>query len=160
MDISGMKNSIDTANGGYTFTMYVDAGTKLIRQLHFPDTTDPVNNYLNLGLNYTGGSAYPFVLSGHLKDGSDTTDYKLTATLDTGTNKGSLSFNFGGTTSGSKYTVSGNADFTPSNKSITVTAPSGAKSLTELMGSLGRGGSGVAPANPYTANSSLFTLTQ
>lgn len=140
MNIPEINKSIDAAKADYTFTMYIDAGTKLIRQLHFTDPSDPTNNYFNVGLQYTGGDEYPFVLELHAKDGKDKGNGKLTLTLNTATNKLSLELKSGGSVGDTPFSFTLNFAVTPTNKDVKVTAPTGAKPIMELLNSFNLGG--------------------
>ena len=163
LNISTVANSVSTNKSTYTFDMYIDAKTKLIHQVHFSDATDPINNYVNLGLNYTGGSSYPFSVKFNAKSGSTITTATVTATLDTTTSKISGNFNLNVNDATSPVTLSANFTATPTNDTLTVTAPKNAVSLNTVLGKLGLNSSMFTSPllnSGTTTGSGSFTLSQ
>jgi hypothetical protein len=140
MAIDDMVKSIDRADGNYTFTMYVDTGTKLIETVHFPDSSSGTPaSYLELGLHYTGGSSYPFVLKLSGDEGDSSFTGTLTMTLNTDTKVVAFKVNltFGDHADSGVFTA--NLTFRPSNQQLHLTTPAGAQSITDLVQSLGLG---------------------
>jgi len=123
-----------------TFTMYVDAKTKLPRVLHFIDKSE-LSNYLDLGLNYTGGGAYPFTFKIRTKDGGTVTTADATFTLNTTTNQisGQATLNEDGD---NPIKVVATLSSKPNNSTEQITAPTGAKSINDVLNGLGLGSNG------------------
>jgi len=135
LDMDSLKTAVDTAKPGYTFDVWVDAKTKLIQSVAFTDPSDS-SAVFTLTQNYTGGSSYPFALAyqGKGADGS-TQSVSVQLTVDTTTNKETVVATM--TSDSSK----GNLTFTvtPSTSAVQVTAPTGAKSVADLLSELGLG---------------------
>ncbi len=136
LDVSSLKTAVDGAKANYTFDMWVDTKTKLVQSVQFGDVASPGSTF-TLAQNYTSGTSYPFTFSyqGKLTDGT-TESSSLKLTVDTATDKetGVVTMNAGSTKLGLNFTV------TPSTKGVDVTAPTGAKSVADLLSGLGLGG--------------------
>jgi hypothetical protein len=143
IDLDDVKSSIDDMKDGYTFDMWVDAETKLVHMLQFREPEDPTSTF-TLAQNYTGGDDYPFEMTlGAMADGqSNTASIKMNLNKKTDVVTGDLSLKAGESTGSFKFTV------TPSNKKLTVTAPTGATSAMELYNRLSSG-SVVSPATSF-----------
>jgi hypothetical protein len=161
LDFKSLEASIKNAKSDYTFDLWADTKTKLVSSLQFTDPKD--NSKLTIGQNYTGGTTYP--LSLEVSDSPDSNG-KFNLSVDTKTHKYVLDFT---TTPGTKAkdgaTVTGNFTITPSNDSVSATAPSGAKSINDVLNQLGLGGLLDSAAADQTDSASLddnsvFTLTQ
>ena len=160
LDLADLQKSIDSAKSNYTFTLYVDTKTKLIHKLHFPDASNPVNSWFETGLGYTGGSKYPFFLTIYQKEGSTVTNVKLQFTLDTSTNE--IVADIGGQETGDgSVKVNLHGTFKPSNSTVQVTAPAGAKPIVQVLQSLGLGDLLGATTPTASANpASIYGGTQ
>jgi hypothetical protein len=139
LQLDEAKKSVDKAKSDYTFNMYVDAKTKLIHKVHFADTKDPANNYFELGLNYVGGSRYPFVFDVHGKEDGSTDVAHMAMTLDSSTNQIDVQMN-GSSKSDTTTNFTLKMTAKPTNDTLNVTAPKGAKSVMSVLNSLGLGG--------------------
>jgi hypothetical protein len=139
LQLEDAKKSVDKAKSDYTFNMYVDTKTKLIHKVHFADTKDPANNWFELGLNYVGGNKYPFVFDFHGKEDGSTDVAHMAMTLDSSTNKIDVQLN-GSSKSDTTTTFTLNMTAKPTNDTLSVTAPKGAKSIMSVLNSLGLGG--------------------
>jgi len=161
LDLSSLLKSIDTANGNYTFTMYVDAKTKLVSDLHFKDPKS--SDYIEIGQHYTGGSTYPFSFKMvSTTDPSLSGTLTLNATLNSSTNVLNFDAGFDGKDSSkSPVTVTFKANMVPSNDTVNITAPAGATSVLDLLKTLNLGsllgGSNTGSGTDVTLP---FTLTQ
>jgi hypothetical protein len=139
LQLDEAKKSVDRAKSDYTFNMYVDTKTKLIHKVHFVDTKDPANNYFELGLNYVGGSKYPFVFDLHGKEAGSTDVAHMALTLDSSTNQIDVQLT-GSSKSDSTTTFTLNVTAKPTNDTLNITTPKGAKSVMSVLNSLGLGG--------------------
>lgn len=149
---------VDQLSSNYTFTLYVDAKTKLPHSVHFPVNKDSSVKYYDLGLNYTGGNSYPFTLKAQANDNGTVTNFTLSFTLHTDTNKIDLGANVDVTSgSGGKTQISGTFAVTPSNTPVNVSAPAGAKPLNEVMQSFGLNGSDLSGLSDNSSATDLFT---
>ena len=134
--------------------VWVDAGTRTIQTVRIHDANDPADNYLDVGLNYTGGSKYPFMIGMHNKKGAAVSTLALTTTLDTKAHSLALVGTYASTGGSSKPTqLSLSATVQPSNDAVNVTAPSGAKSLVQLLNGLGLSDALVPGSKPATKTS-------
>ncbi len=147
---------VDSLDGNYTFTMYVDAKTKLPHAVRFPDAS-VTSNYLQLGLNYTGGKSYPFTLRLQTSSGDAPVLLTATATLDTATNKLNVAASLD-ISSSSPLKMDATFTTVPSNQPVHVTAPSGAVPITQVLAQLGLTPTGLSSSSSMPDTSSLFSL--
>ena len=162
-DLSSLIDSIDKADGNYSFTMYVDAKTKLIDVLRFKDPK--TSDYFEIGQAYSGGSVYPFSFKYvSTSDPQDAGTIELTAKLDSAANTVTFGANLDAKESGSPLTFKLDAEVTMDNDTIHVTAPAGAKSVMEIYQQLGLDSFVGATGIPSSATDGSmlpdFTLTQ
>lgn len=124
-----------------TADVWVDKRTKLPHVVRVSDK-DNNENWVELGQDYQGGDEFPMSLKLRSKEKSQTVEVDAKMAVNTKTDAASLNgtFSFKG---GSGKDVSGkfSLKFTPSDSSsIKVEKPEGAKSIVELLNSLGLGG--------------------
>ncbi len=157
MNLDALHDSINSANGKYTFDIWANKGTKLISKVAF---TDPKSkDVVAISQDYTGGSKYPLGLSFSGKnDAGDQEKGALNITLDSATNKVAVTFSDNTKSSDGTTNVSGNFNVTPSKSPVTVVAPKGAKSVIDILNSYGLGGL-VSGASPSSASSSPVDST-
>ncbi|HEX4773979.1 MAG TPA: hypothetical protein VH234_00480 [Candidatus Saccharimonadales bacterium] len=135
-----MEDSAKNIKSSDTFDLWADVNTRLVYKIRVNDSSqkNPAANYVDIGLDYKGGSSYPFFISGQSKDSSSTGSGSLVITLNSQahsvgvkanlTSTGSLPFNF-----------NANLTFTPSNTVPTISAPAGAVPLSQVLDQLGLG---------------------
>lgn len=147
---------IDSLDGNYTFTMYVDAKTKLPHAVRFPDASD-MRNYLQFGLNYTGGKSYPFTLRLQTNGIDTPVVFTATATLDTSANKLSIvaSLDISGS---SPMKIATSFTTVPSNQAVQVAAPSGAVPIAQVLAQLGFSSGATSGSSSMFDTSNLFSL--
>jgi hypothetical protein len=160
LDLTQMQKDVDNLKGSETFRLYVDAKTKLVSRLEFTDRSD--NSTFFITQNYTGGSVYPFSVG---ISGSPESNGTLRFQLDTKTNTYTFDLSMTpGTkaTGGESVTATAHLSVKPTNDNVKVTAPAGAKSITNVLNELGLSGGTSEPAadNVAADGESLFTLTQ
>jgi hypothetical protein len=139
LNIASLQSKINSASGNYAFDMWANTKTKLVAKVSFTDPSDK-STIFSVSQSYNGGTTYPisFGLTG--KDSSGNAEAaNLTLSLDTSTNKANLTFSDNTSSSSGMTNVSGNMSFAPSNKPVQVTAPKNAKSLSDILVSLGLG---------------------
>jgi hypothetical protein len=137
LDIASLQKSVASANVNYTFDVWIDAGTKIASAIQLTNPNDK-GAIFTLSQNYTGGTSYPLSLEYRSKDASngDMQDAGLLLTVDTASNK----------ISGNLISAEGSANtilnfaLTPSNTSVNVTAPMGAKPIAGILNQLNLGG--------------------
>lgn len=112
-----------------TAEVWVDMGTKLIRNIRFTDE-DNDKNIFDISLLYEGGDVYP--LRFKVSEEESNTDATVTITLDTAAD--SVEFAVDMTVENS-VDFSGSFKVTPHNEPVDVQKPEGAKSINELFGS-------------------------
>lgn len=134
MNFSSLQSDIRNAKSNYTFDLWADTSTKLVTKLSFTDPSDS-SSVFTVSQGYTGGTQYPFTISLTGKDNGTPSNGSLGLTIDTKTQKTAVTFS--GTASDT--TVTGNLSITPSNNTVTVTAPTGAESIIDVLNSLGLG---------------------
>lgn len=137
LNLSSLQDSVAKQSGNYTFDLWVDTKTKLPHTLQFVDPSDKTSSF-TISQNYTGGTSYPFAFGFTGKDATsgDAQNLGLNITVDTSTNKvsGKLAV-----TQGTTANVSATFDITPSQQSVQVTAPAGAKPIANIIAALGLG---------------------
>jgi hypothetical protein len=156
INIDNMKSSVKDAKADYVFDMWVDTKTKLIHSLQFASTSgDPAT--FTIAQNYTGGDDYPFQLTTTSKVGGQTTDSRMKFNINKKTDKvnGEISIK-----EGSDFSGTLTFDISPSDKSLDVQAPSGAKPLMDVLNQFGLGGtlSGLEAGNSAAAIEGLSSL--
>jgi hypothetical protein len=162
MATADLKKAVDDANGKYTFTMYVDAQTKLISALHFKNPSS--SDYFEITQGYTGGSSYPFGFKMvATSDPSLKGTLTLNASINTTNDVTKVDANFDGTDGGhSPVTFKFNGSSTPSKDTVHVDTPTGSKPLMDVIKSLHLDGlfGGASGQSGGTASDLPFTLTQ
>lgn len=135
---SDLEKSTDQIKTSDTIDVWADTGLRLIYKVRISDPTDnPAQNFVDIGLNYKGGSSYPFFISGRFK-GSNPGTFSVVATLDSQAN--SLKTVITANTTGDNATkVQGNFTLAPSTTKLSISAPANAKSVTDVVHSLGLG---------------------
>lgn len=152
MDLTKLENEIKDAKTDYSFDLWADTSTKLVSKLAFTDPTNS-SSVFALSQSYDGKSSqYPFAIDFTGKDDSGNPQTgTLSLAVDMQTNK--VTGTLAATTKSTDGTTTINASFdaTPSNTAVNVTAPSGAKSVTDILNELGLGG--LASGSPLTPTS-------
>ncbi len=153
-----LQSDVKKANSNYTFDLWADKKTKLVSKISFADPSDKSTVY-SIGQNYTGGTTFPLVLGVTGKGSSGNPEAaNINITLDTRTNKANMTFTSNISSSdGSMTNVSGNASFTPSNSTVQVSAPKSAKSITDILLSLGLSDMANGNINGTTPNADQST---
>lgn len=142
MDFSTTESDIKAANADYTFDLWVDTGTRLVSKVSFtnPEGKNTPETFI-FALNYTGGDEYPFSIAFTGKDDSGSPQqFTFGGSVNTKTNKINLNMNGSTKDSSGTTTIAFDMNATPSKQGITVTAPTGAKSVNEILNELGLGG--------------------
>ncbi len=133
-----LEKSADTIKSSDTFDLWSDVSSRLVYKVRVSDKSNPATNYVDLGLNYKGGTSYPFFISGQSKDGSTTSSGSIVVTLDSKDNSVALKISIkGGGTDASTFTA--NLTFKPSSAPVAVSAPTGAEPLMQVLDDLGLG---------------------
>lgn len=135
-----LQSSADKVSSKDDFDLWVDVSKRLVYKVRIPDNSskNPAVNYADVGLNYKGGSNYPFFINAQSKDSSGLTTGSLVATLNSKDNSLNVKLAFKETGSSAS---SFNADliYEPSNNVSKISAPSGAESLSQVLDQLGLG---------------------
>jgi len=162
MGFAALEKSVTNAKSDYMFDLWADTKTKLISKIMFTDPSDTSSVFI-VTQGYTGGSNYPFGLS---VSGEDSTTHgpvkaTLNTTLDSTTNKMRATFSSSETTSNGTTASNGSFDLMPSNNAVKVNVPAKAKSITDILLSLGLGSlaGGTLPTalQGQTASPSVIT---
>jgi hypothetical protein len=126
-----------------------------VHAVKFTDPNDSSSSF-TIGQNYTGGSAYPFSFAFKDKDDSGKPESgTVNFSVDTGTHNYKLDMNATDAGTALKFDLT----LKPSNQSVKVTAPSGAKSLNDILGAV-LGGATLPSSSTPAANNDFFSLTQ
>ena len=155
LGIPALQKSISSAKTNYTFDAWADTKTKLLSSLKFTSTSDPSSSF-TISQSYTGGTKYPLGIATSDKTGTA----KLDITVDSSTNK--VNGDFAVTSTGSDASsLTGSFNVTPGNSDVSVTVPSGAVPITNVLNQFGLGGLLATPgAADTTAATDPFALTQ
>lgn len=147
--VKNINESIDKIKDSETVDVWVDAETKLLRKVRFLDNEN-AKNYFDVSLNYNGGDEYPFALTVHTDEDDSVNDMTFGITLDT--KKNTVVVKVNGTTKGDQdgsFTM--NMTIKPSNETVEITKPTGAKSVSELLGGF-MGGFGAGSDQGMTSS--------
>ncbi len=141
-----MLKSIDKLKGTGQADVWVDTGTKLIRAVRFTNHEKP-DNFFEMGLNYDGGHEFPFVVTAKSTEGAQA-EGMLNLTLDSKANtlKVVVDAKFGKDTETTALTVT--ATLEPTNETLNVTVPEGAKPWAEALDGLFGGYAPELPPSP------------
>jgi hypothetical protein len=123
-----------------TFDLWADTGQRVIYKIRVKDDKNAANNYVDIGLNYKGGSNYPFFLSGKSQDNdtSPLTTYSLSAAINTDT--GETGLKFSAKEDGTDATeVDANFSYKPSQSAPKIDKPANAIPLNQVLSDLGLG---------------------
>lgn len=136
-----LQTSADSISSKDDFDLWADTHSRLIYKVRIPGDKNPASNYVDVGLNYKGGSSYPFFIGEQSKDDSNTSSGSLIATIDPKTNSLGLQMSFKSTGSGdpNSYNFKANLTYKPTNDTVTISAPSGAEPLSQVLDELGLG---------------------
>ncbi|HWB39240.1 MAG TPA: hypothetical protein VG604_03295 [Candidatus Saccharimonadales bacterium] len=134
-----LEQDVDNAKVMRPLDIWMDTSHRLIYKVRVSDPDNPSNNYGEFGLNYTGGSSYPFFVNVYDHEtGDDNTSASFGLTLDSKTN--SMGFNLNIKDTGTdNFSFKANLNAKPSNSAPAISAPTGAKSLTTILDQLGFG---------------------
>lgn len=106
--------------------------------VRFAEKENPVSNYIDVGLDYKGGSDFPFFIAGKSKYDNDTTDVKAVINLNTDTQTTDFTLDIKATgydtgTFGMKIS------FKPTDQAVKIEKPANAKTLAQVLSELGYG---------------------
>lgn len=135
-----LQSSAGKVSSKDDFDLWVDVSKRLVYKVRIPDNSskNPAVNYADVGLDYKGGSSYPFFINAQSKDSSGLTTGSLVATLNSKDNSLAVKLSFKETGS-SASTFNANLTYRPSNSVSKISAPSGAESLSQVLDQLGLG---------------------
>lgn len=137
LQVDQMHSTINGLKGDETFDLYVDTQTKLVQSITFTDKSADSPGTLTIAQNYTGGSVYPFEISTNITGGDSPSTMDLKLSADTQTNKLTLQLNVDSKSKSDPSTLDFKASLTPTKDTVTVTAPTGAKPVLEVLQGLG-----------------------
>lgn len=124
-----IENYTKDLNESKDFDVWVDTRTKLFHKIRFTFK----EGYIDIGQDYQGGSKFPFSIVEHDKKDGVTSDFNLQATLDKDSNK--LMMKLTNVSGEEKFTM--DLSISQKNSATDIKAPSGAKSINEMLTKLG-----------------------
>lgn len=136
---TSLKESADTIKSTDTVDVWVDASQRIIYKVRFADKKKPLDNYLDVGLNYKGGDKYPFFLSGFSKTGDYESKFTLVMTLDTSNSNIDMKLDVQSGTGDEATTLGAKFAIKPSNSDYKIEKPANAKQLAQVLSELGYG---------------------
>lgn len=131
-----MIKSTDDITDSDTFDMWADAGLRSIYKIRLINEQDnPAQNYIDFGLNYKGGSTFPFFVTSKSKNESGASAFTLKADLNTKTSETAVKFEYTADATKAK------ANFTlkPSATSPKIDTPKNSVLLSQVLQQLGYG---------------------
>lgn len=141
LNVKAITRQADNVKRDTTFDVWVNAKTKLVHKIRFSDSRDSAHNYTEFGLNYGGGSEYPFFM--RIVENSDGAASLgvFNLSLNTDTNAMNFAVNAKNTPSDATQKTVMAFDFTakPSSGGVQATAPSDTISLSEALSRVGLG---------------------
>jgi hypothetical protein len=136
ISLKSAKEAVAKNKGTETFDVNVDTATKLIQSVTFTSQDKTTPGTLTIAQNYTSGDSYPFSLRVKTTGKENPSDMTLGLTANMKTNVLDLNLKgASGTNSDTTYTMV--AHILPSNDKVTITAPTGAKPVTDVLKQLG-----------------------
>lgn len=135
-DCSNFSASANSLNSSDTFQLWDNIDKRMPYMVRFSDKNNPLQNYIDFGLNYNGGTSYPFFISGTSKSNGATANLSSNITLNTSNNSvvSTVNVTYNST---SKDIFNGNFSFAPTDNKINVQAPAGAIPITTELNNLG-----------------------
>lgn len=160
-DFDSIIKSAEEGSGNGQVDLYVDLDTKLIHSIVFPMSDSTSKGTFTIAQNYKGGDEYPFSIAVANSSSSEKTTAKFDLNWNSKTNKTTVGIDAKVVSDSGSTTVKGNFNVTENKNKVTVTAPTGSKTITEIMNELGLGDAFSSTSDELTASESdLFTLTQ
>jgi hypothetical protein len=160
-----MEKSTDQIKASDTIDVWANEDSHLIYKIRISDSSNPAENFTDIGLNYKSGDSFPFFVSGQDKADSSTTTYSIVATLNTKSNTLSTTIQVKDNDSSSPFSLTGNFSFKPNNTALNISVPAGAESITDVLSKLGLsqyltelqslGSNAQTALNPINISSSL-----
>jgi len=160
-----MEKSTDQIKASDTIDVWANEDSHLIYKIRISDSSNPAENFTDIGLNYKSGDSFPFFISGQDKADSSTTTYSIVATLNTKSNTLSTTIQVKDNDSSSPFSLTGNFSFKPNNTALNISVPAGAESITDVLSKLGLsqyltelqslGSNSQTALNPINISSSL-----
>lgn len=134
-----LKKSAGDIKSSQAFDLWADSDHRIIYKIRNSDSKNKAQNYTDVGLDYRGGSSFPFFVAGQSKTGDSTSTYNLTAAINTDTN--SVDFKLTGNDKGSSDTSTFSAKFhlEPTNEKVKLVKPASPKTLAQVLSDLGLG---------------------
>jgi hypothetical protein len=154
-----LETSAGKIKSSDTVDVWIDAQHRLLYKVRAADTTNPAQNFVDLGLDYHGGDTYPFFIKAQSKDSSSTATFSATAALDTKANSLKLTTTVAGT-GADALKLSGDFTLQPNTAKLNVTTPSNAESITDVLNSLGLGDYVNALKTDLTQGSPVFVSSK
>lgn len=157
LDFDSLLKSIDDTDFSKgSADVWVEANGGFIRNVRFYPVEGKENsNYLDFGMNYTGGDVFPFQIKAVIDDeGSKGT---VTFGLDVNQANGDSGLSFGVdlNSGGASFKAEGKLNIKGSSEAVTVVKPEGAKNIFELLGGFQSSLMGGAALDPGYDDSQL-----
>ncbi len=134
-----LENAVTKINSTDSIDVWADINTRLLYKVRLSDpSNNPAENFVDIGLNYKGGSVYPFFINAQSKSGKTTYSYSVVASLNSQANAVNVALNFGSSTD---KTINMHASLTvePTTSQLHLTAPANAMPITTVLTNLGFG---------------------
>ncbi|MGH7193732.1 MAG: hypothetical protein ACREJM_09395 [Candidatus Saccharimonadales bacterium] len=122
-----------------TFDVWMDTSHRVIYKVRINDTKNPAENYADIGLDYKGGSDYPFFISGKSQASGSSYTYSFVTDLDTKTHSTGVKVNEQSTGSDS-LTINSDFNFKANTTPPAIATPVHAIPLSQVLDDLGLGG--------------------
>lgn len=149
LDFDNLLKDLEDADfSKATADVWVEANGGFIRNVRiYPEEGNEDSNYLDIGMNYTGGDVFPFEIKATLEDDSMKGTIALGLEINQTNGDAGLSFDVDVDSDGAPIKAEGKLSIKGSNDEVNVENPAGAKNIFELLAgfqqSLGLGTTGL-----------------
>jgi hypothetical protein len=139
IDLNGLRSSADNITDADSADVWVDANSGFIYKVQYSDSSNPVNNYVNVGLSYKSLSEFPFYINFSSDNSGSQTTINALVTINTKTNNISGKINYTTSSSGSNNKVNVTGNFKQTNDTLNITPPTNSITLEQALDRIGLG---------------------
>ena len=119
-----------------TADVWIEANGGYIRNVRIYPVENDTNNYLDFGLNYTGGDVYPLGIKATIDDEGDKGTLAFGMEVNSKSADVTMNLNADITSNGSPFKMAMEMSLVGTNENVEVEEPAGATNVLELLGSL------------------------
>jgi hypothetical protein len=139
VNVEEMVKQADGIKASDKFDVWVNTDTKLVHKVRFAEKQHADKNFMEFGLNYSGGAEKPFFINFSSDKDNMLTTGKLGVTLNTDTDNMKFDLQMQENSDGETTKISMDAKVKPADGKVDTSVPAGSISLSEAMSRLGLG---------------------